>query len=196
VTAGIYFLLVGSDQQEPDVSTISIALPINQADPVVVEKPKQRFTLEPVEQPSMVKTEQRKPLEQVLTTSEAEQPVIEQLSIEQTTRPVIDLPIEAEVVSRVEVKNAAVEVKPLPTVSSTPVTIQLMVVSEVSTLQDMLRQYPTLPLEIIKTKRDGKDSFVLICGAYRDKNTARDAIETLPAQLKKASPWVRFRADI
>ena len=42
-----------------------------------------------------------------------------------------------------------------------------------------------------RSKREGEDWYSLIYGAYPTVQDAKDAIESLPADLKKWSPWVR-----
>lgn len=42
-----------------------------------------------------------------------------------------------------------------------------------------------------RSKREGEEWFALVYGAYPSVQDAKDAIETLPQDLKKWSPWVR-----
>ena len=42
-----------------------------------------------------------------------------------------------------------------------------------------------------RSKREGEEWYALVYGAYPSVQDAKDAIETLPQDLKKWSPWVR-----
>jgi septal ring-binding cell division protein DamX len=42
-----------------------------------------------------------------------------------------------------------------------------------------------------RSKREGEEWYALVYGAYPSVSDAKDAIETLPQDLKKWSPWVR-----
>lgn len=42
-----------------------------------------------------------------------------------------------------------------------------------------------------RSKREGEEWYALVYGAYPSVQAAKDAIETLPQDLKKWSPWVR-----
>lgn len=46
-------------------------------------------------------------------------------------------------------------------------------------------------LYIYQTTNKGKPWFVVVVGTYTDKDTAGKAIKTWPAELQKASPWIR-----
>ncbi len=99
-------------------------------------------------------------------------------------------------------KDAATVPKGLPLQAAVqsepnmPVTIQLMGVSDKATLQVLLENHPSEPLEILKTRRDGQDWYILVYGKYLDKNSAREALKNVPEVLQKAQPWVRYRAEI
>jgi len=49
---------------------------------------------------------------------------------------------------------------------------------------------------LIKTRRKGKDWFVLLYGTYPTKQEARAALANLPDTLKEASPWLRSIASL
>lgn len=190
VSAAIYVMLVGENDVQPEVSTISIAIPISSTDNVDNKLPSSPL--------NKIEPQSRQPLTPISLESSADivesEPV--QMAINQPINIEQDSPVEQALDKSKELQVSVEPIRPRLETKPEPVTIQLMVVSEVKTLEEMVSQYRNLPLEIIKTKRDGRDMFVLVHGAYADKNSARAAIELLPAQLKKASPWVRFKADI
>ena len=47
-----------------------------------------------------------------------------------------------------------------------------------------------------RTRRNGSQWFVLLHGSYADHNKAKAAIEKLPAEIRKTSPWPRRFLDI
>ncbi len=71
-------------------------------------------------------------------------------------------------------------------------TIQLLGVSSLKSAQEFVRsQANKSELLIFKTKRSGKDWFVVVTGHYPSNAQARAAISSLPAEQREAGPWPR-----
>jgi DamX protein len=71
-------------------------------------------------------------------------------------------------------------------------TIQLLGVSSLKSAQEFVSsQSNKSELLIFKTKRSGKDWFVVVTGHYASNAQARAAINSLPAQQRDAGPWPR-----
>jgi DamX protein len=71
-------------------------------------------------------------------------------------------------------------------------TIQLLGVSSLKSAQEFVSsQSNKSELLIFKTKRSGKDWFVVVTGHYASNAQARTAINSLPAQQRDAGPWPR-----
>ena len=77
-------------------------------------------------------------------------------------------------------------------------TLQLMGARETESIKKFLRQYPSLDGNAIyfHTRHDSRDWYTIIYGVYPDKQKALAAIKRLPAELQKASPWIRSFASI
>ncbi len=126
---------------------------------------------------------------------ELNQIVTEQTPVDASKETMLDKALVVE-------KDAATVPKKVPLEAAVqsepnmPVTIQLMGVSDKATLQTLLENHPSEPLEILTTRREGQDWYVLVYGKYFDKNSAREALKNVPKVLQKAQPWVRYRAEI
>ena len=71
-------------------------------------------------------------------------------------------------------------------------TIQLLGVSNLKSAQEFVNsQTNKSDLLIFKTKRSGKDWFVVVTGHYASNAQARAAISGLPSQQRDAGPWPR-----
>lgn len=71
-------------------------------------------------------------------------------------------------------------------------TIQLLGVSNEKAARDYIAvQANKNDLLVFKSKRQGKDWFVVIAGRYPGVAQARQAITTLPASQREAGPWPR-----
>jgi DamX protein len=71
-------------------------------------------------------------------------------------------------------------------------TIQLLGVSSLKSAQEFVSsQANKSELLIFKTKRSGKDWYVVVTGHYPSNAQARAAIGSLPAQQRDAGPWPR-----
>lgn len=71
-------------------------------------------------------------------------------------------------------------------------TIQLLGVSSLKSAQEFVSsQSNNAELLIFKTKRSGKDWFVVVTGHYASNAQARAAIGSLPAAQRDAGPWPR-----
>lgn len=71
-------------------------------------------------------------------------------------------------------------------------TIQLLGVSTQKAARDFVAAQPNKKdLLVFKSKRQGKDWFVVITGRYANSAQARQAIASLPAAQRDAGPWQR-----
>jgi len=61
-----------------------------------------------------------------------------------------------------------------------------------------LRKYTNLSGKAVyfHTRHDTRDWYTVVYGVYPDKESAKRAIERLPAELKSSSPWIRSFASI
>ena len=76
--------------------------------------------------------------------------------------------------------------------SASSYTIQLLGVSNQKAAQDYIAQQSNkAQLLLFKSKRLGKDWYVVIVGNYASIAQARSAIEDLPGVQRKAGPWPR-----
>lgn len=50
--------------------------------------------------------------------------------------------------------------------------------------------------QTVKTKRNGKDWYIVLYGEYTERETALEAIQTLPSALKALNPWPRRLSEI
>ncbi len=109
-------------------------------------------------------------------------------------------PAKVDVKARSE--NAVVEVKAPQSFSeqekailgwgSSEFTLQLMGLSNEKAARDFLLAQPNrTDLLLFKSKRHGKDWFVIVTGHYPSSTKARQAIQNLTEAQKKASPWPR-----
>jgi len=75
-----------------------------------------------------------------------------------------------------------------PPASAVNFTLQLMVLSKQSSVDDMLKKYPALgpDINVIRTVANGKEKFILEYGSYPDAASANKAKESLPFEFKKA----------
>ncbi|HEY8096770.1 MAG TPA: SPOR domain-containing protein [Methylobacter sp.] len=67
-------------------------------------------------------------------------------------------------------------------------TLQLMVLSKQSSVDDMLKKYPALgaDIRVIKTLAKGKEKFILEYGSYSDVESANRARQSLPFEFHNA----------
>jgi DamX protein len=71
-------------------------------------------------------------------------------------------------------------------------TLQLMGLSNEKAAQDFVAAQPNRKdLLLFKSKRLGKDWFVVVAGHYASSVKARQAVDNLPESQKKAAPWPR-----
>lgn len=71
-------------------------------------------------------------------------------------------------------------------------TLQLMGLSNEKAARDFLSAQPNKKdLLLFRSKRAGKDWFVVVTGHYASSAKARQAMQDLPESQKKASPWPR-----
>ncbi len=77
---------------------------------------------------------------------------------------------------------------PSPAQSDNNFTLQLMVLSKQSSVDDILRKYPALApdIRVVKTIDKGKDKFTLGYGAYPDPVSANKARQSLPFEFHNA----------
>ncbi len=74
----------------------------------------------------------------------------------------------------------------------TDYTLQLLGVSTEKAARDYLAAQPNrADLLLFRTKRQGKDWFVVVAGRYADAASARAAINHLPSHQTKEGPWAR-----
>jgi DamX protein len=129
---------------------------------------------------------------------ETPQPVIE------TPQPIVEKPVEkpVEVVAKSSVNSTIAEAKPsgrysadeekILNWSANQFTIQLLGVSSLKAAKEFVSsQSNARDLLIFKTRRAGKDWFVVITGHYPSNAQARSAINQLPAVQREAGPWPR-----
>lgn len=130
--------------------------------------------------------------------NETPKPVIE------TAKPVVETPSveKPEVVSRSSVSAKITEAKPsgaytadeekILNWSANQFTIQLLGVSSLKAAKEFVSsQSNARDLLIFKTRRAGKDWFVVITGHHPSNAQARSAINQLPAVQREAGPWPR-----
>lgn len=96
---------------------------------------------------------------------------------------------------RVETADPAPESGPLPT---TGYTLQLASGTVRADLAAVAQRYSSqaLPLSVVDTQNNGRPWYILIAGRFPDVESARRAIDDLPASLAAKTPWVRPLADI
>jgi DamX protein len=71
-------------------------------------------------------------------------------------------------------------------------TLQLVGLSNEKAAHEFIAEQPNKKdLLLFKSKRAGKDWFVVVAGHYESSAKARQAIQNLPESQKKASPWPR-----
>ncbi len=71
-------------------------------------------------------------------------------------------------------------------------TIQLVAAYNPQTLAEFASsQANSLETQIVMTRRDGRDWYVVVSGDYADREQAREVLETLPAELRQQGAWVR-----
>jgi len=71
-------------------------------------------------------------------------------------------------------------------------TLQLMGLSNEKAARDFLAAQPNrAELLLFKSKRQGKDWFVVVTGHYASSAKAKQAVQSLTEEQKKASPWPR-----
>ncbi len=77
---------------------------------------------------------------------------------------------------------------PFPAQADNNFTLQLMVLSKQSSVDDILRKYPALApdIRVVKTIDKGKDKFTLGYGAYPDPVSANKARQSLPFEFHNA----------
>ncbi len=54
----------------------------------------------------------------------------------------------------------------------------------------------TIPVAVFRFRRQGRDWYALVVGAYPDRTSARRAIDALPPDLRNNRPWVRRLGDV
>lgn len=129
---------------------------------------------------------------------EAPAPVVE------TPQPIVEKPVEkpVEVVVKSSVSAKITEAKPsgsytadeekILSWSANQFTIQLLGVSSLKAAKEFVSaQSNARDLLIFKTRRAGKDWFVVITGHYASNAQARSAINQLPGVQREAGPWPR-----
>lgn len=76
-------------------------------------------------------------------------------------------------------------------------TIQLLGSHNLEALRSFMQQHQLeKQVSFYRTRRDGKQWFVLLHGSYPDRSQAKAAIEKLPAEIRKSKPWPRRFLDI
>jgi DamX protein len=71
-------------------------------------------------------------------------------------------------------------------------TLQLVGLSSEKSARDFIASQPNKKdLLLFKSKRQGKDWFVVVTGRYPSSAKARQAAQLLPDEQRKASPWPR-----
>lgn len=135
-----------------------------------------------------------------VAVTEAAMPSIE------APKPVVDSPKSVEkpveVISRSSVGAKITEAKPSSVYtadeekilgwSSNQFTIQLLGVSNIKAAKEFVASQSNVrDLLIFKTRRAGKDWFVVITGHYATNAQARSAIGQLPSVQREAGPWPR-----
>ncbi|HSO99919.1 MAG TPA: AAA family ATPase [Thioalkalivibrio sp.] len=79
---------------------------------------------------------------------------------------------------------------------ATHYTLQILGLSELQALRNYARDQ-SLEGDVawFRTQRNNQDWFVLVAGNYPDAEAARDAIASLPAEVRRNQPWIRsFRS--
>ncbi|MDX1757238.1 MAG: SPOR domain-containing protein [Marinobacter sp.] len=51
-------------------------------------------------------------------------------------------------------------------------------------------------LRYTRSRRSGRDWFVVFYGEFADRSEARSALQQLPDKLRREEPWIRTLADI
>lgn len=79
---------------------------------------------------------------------------------------------------------------------SAPFTLQLVGVRERSSLEDLVSDLEnTEQYEIVSTTFEGRPWYILTHGRYETEEAARSAIERLPEELQRYSPWPKRVSD-
>lgn len=91
-----------------------------------------------------------------------------------------------------ETMNASAQERSILAWKSNEFTVQLLGVSSEKAARDFVAgQANKSDLLVFKSKRQGKDWFVVITGRYASSAQARQAIANLPAAQRDAGPWPR-----
>jgi len=77
-------------------------------------------------------------------------------------------------------------------------TLQLLGARQPTSVKQFLRKYTNLSGKAVyfHTRHDTRDWYTVVYGVYPDRESAKRAIERLPAELKSSSPWIRSFASI
>jgi len=176
---------VQSEQVQPEVA--STDLPKEEIVPLAqlpTSQPQQSQSI-PVPEPVQVAQPQTVPEpvavkpEPVVVKPTATQPAPKVVSVEEKPTPTV-------AVSGSEQERDILAWKP------SEYTIQLLGVSTQKAARDFVAAQPNKKdLLVFKSKRQGKDWFVVITGRYANSAQARQAIASLPAAQRDAGPWQR-----
>ncbi|WP_127959747.1 SPOR domain-containing protein [Serratia microhaemolytica] len=77
------------------------------------------------------------------------------------------------------------------TLPSSYYTLQLSSASQPDTLTNFGKQHNLQQFMVYRTLREGKPWYILVSGSYPSSEAAKNAIATLPAQVRAKKPWIR-----
>ncbi len=190
------------NQAEPDVKPIMSSLPEagalssqGQVAPVVQQAQKldQLVNSLPQAAPTIEQTEPEPAVElkAKITNSEPDTQLSANAKIIQA-KPVIQDPPSKSVGSSTVASRLSLQEQKILSWPAASYTIQLLGVSNQKAAQDYIAKQPNkAQLLMFKSKRAGRDWYVVIVGSYSSVASARRAIDGLPSAQRKAGPWPR-----
>lgn len=141
---------------------------------------------------------------------------------EPETPPAVALAAEPPVKPRIEASTAALEPQPAPPparqqkpAAATPtaaskfdnawlhsrqpsrLTIQLIAAHDAEALAGFIRQHGlTNQAKLLKVRRNGSDWYVVVLGDYPDRASGREALQKIPAALRRDGAWIRSFGEL
>jgi DamX protein len=143
---------------------------------------------------------------------------------EPETPPVIALAAEPPAEPRIEAPTAVLELEPRPApaparqqkpAAATPTaaskfdnawlrsrqaahfTIQLIAAHDAEALASFIRQHGlTGQARLLKVRRNGNDWYVVVLGDYPDRAAGREALQKIPATLRRDGAWIRSFGEL